>query len=278
MGQTDTPSVWITRVLAALQIALLALSAFFIARMVIIWTTPDTVWKARPVVEVPASAASQRKAQTFNFIFDPFHRDVVVSAQDIGEDAPETTLNLTLTGLRASEFGTAFIKTPDNTERPYRIGDEIMRGVTLKAVTADYVVLEQDGQVERLTIERDMKGMGRERETTSAQSPTSGIPPKVAQAISMTDFKPEDLLSAVSLTRVSEGARVKGYRITPKASGFDLKTLGLQSGDIVTHIGEADLTQGRPEFAPILANLAKTNSTSLTLIRGNRTLTLRIGS
>ena len=155
LAASDTGANWIIR----LGIAVLVLAlGYMIVRTVITFTNPETVWKQPSLSPAAPQTVVSRGAQNFNFTTDPFNRaavDVPEVVEDFGEDAPETTLNLTLTGRMAGTDGTAILRTPDNKEGNYGLGDEIVSGVTLQAVNKDFIVLDVDGQLQRLTFARD---------------------------------------------------------------------------------------------------------------------------
>jgi len=157
----------ISYVVRVAKIALLALIGYIFAKTVILFLNPEINWEplASPEQKVTNTSASQ--PQNFNFSTDPFG----VSAQnndalsgenfvyDPNFDVPETSLNISVKGWIAGEFGSASLQTPDNKEASYRIGETVMEKVTLEAVTSDYIVLNVKGELQRLTFERDDKDM-----------------------------------------------------------------------------------------------------------------------
>lgn len=70
-----------------------------------------------------------------------------------GPDLAETTLDLVLHGTWITEDGgAAFIKTPDEKQGRYSIGDTITNGVTLEKVYRDQVVINRSGARESLRL------------------------------------------------------------------------------------------------------------------------------
>lgn len=70
-----------------------------------------------------------------------------------GPDLAETTLNLVLHGTWiTSDGGAAFIKTPDEKQGRYAVGDAITNGVTLERVYRDQVVINRNGARESLRL------------------------------------------------------------------------------------------------------------------------------
>lgn len=76
---------------------------------------------------------------------------------DAGENLSETTLNLSLHGTWIdAKGGTAIIKTPDEKQGRFAVGDTITSGVTLDRVERDHVVIIRNGVREALRlIDRD---------------------------------------------------------------------------------------------------------------------------
>lgn len=265
------------RLVSAVQLCLVALIFYVLARAVIVFITPESAWVVPQTSSGSVPTARTVTAQSYDFSFDPFHRDVPVIETAIGEDAPETTLNLKLYGLRAGEGGSAILQTPDRVQGVYEIGDEIINGVTLKAVNSRYIVLSQNGQLERLTFDGE--------DETGLRAPPSAQADQTTPALSsqnaldtVTKMSAGDLMSAIALTRVTEDGRVMGYRLTPKRADVNLTAFGLKSGDIITHIGSEDLTLGRPEFGALIAELSQARSVDLKLIRGGNVITINVGS
>lgn len=250
------------RAIGVASLACVGLAGYFLARAVLVYMTPESAWEAPKFTNTSFSAPASSGTATHDFSFDPFHRDVPVIVADIGGDAPETTLNLKLKGYRAAEDGTAILLTPDNKQAVYKIGDEIIANVTLKAVTSEYIVLSQNGRLERLTYENN------------ATSVLGAVPPAT---LGTEEPSLEALLSAVNLTPEMQSGKVLGYKIVPKSAGLNLSAIKLQSGDIITQVGSVDLTKGTPDLGRLMKMLKASQSTSVTLIRGGQKMTLKVG-
>ena len=111
--------------------ALLALAIimglFFLVRAVLTFIEPSRAYKISDVAQgrlnAPSAGASTAQASAkFDPSFDAFHRGgqnlaVTVAAPVIGQDAPETDLNIKLTGLTVlgGGEGSAILRLPDST-------------------------------------------------------------------------------------------------------------------------------------------------------------------
>jgi type II secretory pathway component PulC len=79
-------------------------------------------------------------------------------------DAPKTRLNLTLTGIvsgHSPELGFAMIEVSRGETSVVTVGNEIGKtGVTLHAIEADHVLINHQGKIEKLPLEREALGLG----------------------------------------------------------------------------------------------------------------------
>lgn len=118
-----------------------------------------------PIVEQSAEArvapAGQQPAQQSYDIFatfDPFSRRAITTTVAESTTAPETNLDLKLYGLRAGiteSAGSAIIKTPDNRQASYAVGDEIISGVVLRSVLSERALISRNGVTESLSLNPD---------------------------------------------------------------------------------------------------------------------------
>jgi len=282
---TDRGMLWAIRFIGALLILALG---YVIVKTVISFTNPESVWKQPNIAPVAAQNIAVQGRQSFNFTTDPFNRDAPVEIEtiaDLGEDAPETTLNLKLTGRTAGSNGTAILRTPDNKEGNYRIGDEIVPGVTLQAVNKDFIVLDVDGQIQRLTFERgDDTGLIKKtaagddapKTTVNVKAPNSSAPASSESAKTSGDVS--TLFQSISLRRVMKDGQLTGYSVKANRPGVDLTPLGFSKGDIVTAIGGADITRGRPDFLSLFENAAQSGGTEVTVLRNGKIKTIKLGT
>jgi general secretion pathway protein C len=259
-------------IVKGVELALLGAIAYVLVRAGLAFIAPESVWK--PVLLAPGSkTVTQIQAVGLrDFTFDPFHREINTDQPlNIGEDAPETTLNLKLFGLRASTdvmAGSAVLETPDRVQKNYQIGDEIINGVELKSVSKDYIVLSQNGRLERLTFERSQASF------LSNTAPDGTVREKAR--VPSPDFLPKTLLASISLAPVLNRGRITGFRISPKRAGAEMPIMGLEPGDILTKIGSVDLTKGGSQLDSLISNLKQASSTSVTVIRGGETITVKV--
>ena len=271
-------TVWASKGVLIAELALIALIAFFLVRAVITYMWPQSVWK--PVSDAPTTIAATPAAAAppLNLSFDPFHRERAAAPvqTNIGEDAPETTLDLQLFGLRADDgvTGSAILQTPDRVQKTFRIDDEVIPGVYLRGVTKTYIVLEADGVIERLTFVKPETGLGQSAEKVRDAAVSQTAAP--APAASVSAVTPAQIMASVRLSPNMSGPILTGYTLTPRGNTKLLETVGLKSGDIVTAVNGQALTD--PATMPrLIAQLSSGKTATLTLLRDNTPLTVTIG-
>lgn len=194
-------------------------------------------------------------------------------------DAPDTNLNLTLLGIFAGdddEDSRALIGTGNGEEQPFSIGDDVVRGATLKAIFADRVVLSRNGRNETLRLDKDAPNRA-----ISAPSPTSAaLPDRVAlpQLASVREQILQDPTQAANYLRVqpaASGGVMRGYRIYPGRDRSLFNAAGLRPGDLVTGINGTELNDATRALQ-MLTELSTASQVSLTIERGGNAQTVNI--
>ncbi|MGB6231172.1 MAG: type II secretion system protein N [Litorimonas sp.] len=263
------PLLWLRR---ALLLGLTALAAWLAVRLVLALVEPSS--RFQPVLVAAGPASVQSAARVFDFSYDPFNTaqdvEVVVEVPDPGEDAPETTLNLELKGLRAGDNGSAFIRTPNGDEDNYYVGEEIMPSVVLRGVFPDFVLLDVNGQRQRLTT----------AEAKAARAASRGG--RVDRPSGLQTLRAPDaatLLSQVQLTpQLDEGMNRIGVRLNSRSAGVDLEAYGLRENDVVTRFAGQSLTSGLPDIASLRRAVTPGRPVAVDILRDGQPMTITIGS
>jgi len=251
-----SPEQWLRAANRFLPPAVTAVLVIAIAHRLaeITWlATPRTSFdRPAPVIVHPTS---ERTASTANFsaladsdLFGkapeaPVEEPVVVETV---VDAPDTTLNIRLTGVAADEDGKlslAIVASGRSDERKYRIGQEIenTNGATLHAVYPDRVILNRGGRLEALRLPK-------EPSPTAATAAASRIPPArqpvaapaaPVEGPTFRDLANENASRLTDIMRLApqyEGGTMIGFRVNPGRNRQAFEALGLQPGDVVTQI------------------------------------------
>jgi general secretion pathway protein C len=204
--------------LSALELLLLALIAVQAARLV--WTLVTPVG---PVGEWRSSTLTLPTGDSALTEFDPFFR-----LSGGGAPAVVTGLNLKLHGVRedrATGRGSAIIALPDNSQRSFAVGEEIMPGVRLASVGFDHVTIDRNGAVEQIFLDQS-----RPAQTAAPADPgrTAYTPPPDSQI----RIQP----------RMGRGG-VNGLTVSPGSDGgYALQAAGLMPGDVIVSINGERIT------------------------------------
>ena len=261
---TENRDTWLKRGLTALEILLIAGIVFAIVRAVLLLTNPKSGWAPVGATAIPAGPARIADQKAFNLDFDPFHRTQVISVETRpaeGEDAPETNLDLKLVGRRTGDNATAVLQTPDGGQRNYKVGDEIMNGVTLKSVHPDYIVLSQNGRLERLTFNEGSE---------------TGLRISAERSAALAGLDLQTLMSSISFTPVINGERVEGQKIKSRNPELPLSRFGLEPGDVVTHVNGVDFRQQQVSPSQLLQAFTGNSRPKIRLIRNGQPQTIEI--
>jgi len=242
----------VTTVYSALELLLLGLLAVQVARLIYAIVTPVGPvgdWRPTP----PAAPASPAVLGTF----DPFFR-----LSDSAGPVVVTSLNLKLFGVRsdqASGRGSAIIGLPDGTQASFAVGEEIVSGVTLKAVAFDNVTIARGGTEEQIFLDQS--------------SPATTVAPGPASAI--TAAPPPPLAGQIQAIPRMEAGAVDGVIIQPTGSGDAFRAAGLQPGDVVVAVNGTRITSADSARA-LGQSLAGGAAATIEVERGGRNVTLTI--
>lgn len=278
---------WVLPVLRVLQILLLVALGWVVIRAILLLTNPESLWTTLPNVATVSPSGSSVSERVYDFSSNPFRlpasneTETVVRAE--GFDAPETTLKIRLLGRISGSSQIATLRTPDNQEQSYTVGEEVMNGVTLQNVYPDFVVLKVNGEVQRLTFQRDEK-TGLSETQIDRVSQSVSIPGNASEESNPITTNPTEqidasaLIKSVQLNPNFESGTLIGYEIKARSGAANLEEFGLQSGDIVTAINGNSLLQSQPDLQGLIANLKNANQVKLDILRDGSPVTVQIGS
>lgn len=277
--------------LRLLKILGLILLGWLITRAVILITNPEAAWSALPAIPAAASQSSGGTGQSFSFSTDPFtlnapmgDSSASVNVIDLGLDVPETTLKLELTGRTVWGVGSAVLKTPDNQEKSYRVGEEVMNGVTLQRVASEYVVLDVRGELQRLTFSRenrtglvgdDKAPIADSLAISSQREPVNQS--NVSPQISASNIAASELLKTVKFNPYFDNGKLSGYSVSGNDGATSLKPFGLKPGDVITKVNNTSLVNDRLNLLELAASLKTASQVKMEIIRDGRPEIVEIG-
>jgi general secretion pathway protein C len=166
----------------------------------------------------------------------------VPAATEAGMNAPETDLDLILTGVLLADgvVSAVIIGTPNGEEKSYRIGDplESDSATTLHSVHSDRVVIDRAGRLETVRFSQA------DPQPLAAFVPA--LPYDTLEATATTEAEPDTGPPAIdSVLRVLPvtGGEHPGFRLEAAQDEADLPALGVQPGDVVTEFNGESIAQ-----------------------------------
>ena len=275
-----------TIVVVLLSLYLIAFAAKLVWRIIPepqLSATP-TVSRA-PVISSPSgqNGVNIAKIQQLNL----FGNAAAKPAEPVAEvtDAPETRLNLTLTGVVASseqEAGTAIIENRGS-QTVYGLGEKIEgTNATLQKVYNDRVIIKNGARNETLMLDGiDYDEANRRREMQARNRPepeeleedTVELSDEALEATAALRERPANFTDFISISPKTEEGQLIGYQVSPGKEPELFKSAGLQAGDVITQINGLDLTDLQ-QSQEALSELRNAQTIELTIIRDGSLTTL----
>ena len=204
-------------------------------------------------------------------------------------DAPQTSLNLTLTGVVASSIveDAAAIIENKGTQMVYGLGEKIEgTNVTLHQVQNDRVIIKNGSRNETLMLdgldyEKANKQRQRNANSPRAMRPSNPPPSREAASLSRDAVEataalreePASFTDFISISPKSADGQLVGYQVQPGKNPSLFQSAGLQSGDVIVQINGYDLTDSQQTMTA-MNELRSAQSIELTLDRGGEYLTV----
>ncbi len=188
--------------------------------------------------------------------------------------------DLKLRGTIASdrpEYSIAIIADSSNEENVYVVGDAIAAGVSLYAVEADNVKLDEGGQITQLDLVREYSSQispsiqrtASTRQTASTQGRDS-IQTVVAQNVAQ-------LADVIRPTPYFVNGQQQGYRVYPGRDRRRFAELGLRPGDLIREIDGQALTDPQ-QAMQIFQSLGTASQVSVTVERDGTPETITLNT
>lgn len=276
-----------TIVVVLLSLYLIAFAAKLVWRII-----PEPQLSATPTVSrAPVISSSSGKSgvniakiQQLNL----FGNAAAKPAEPVAEvtDAPETRLNLTLTGVVASseqEAGTAIIENRGS-QAVYGLGDKIEgTNATLQKVYNDRVIIKNGVRNETLMLDgidydeanrrREMQARNRPEPEDELEEDTVELSDEALEATAALRERPASFTDFISISPKTEEGQLIGYQVSPGKEPELFKSAGLQAGDVITQINGLDLTDLQ-QSQEALSELRNAQNIELTIIRDGSLTTL----
>ncbi len=288
----------------------LAWMAVILAAACCVWFAVQLAWTAltpltaEPVLPSSPTASTSGKDAHATVAISQWHLfgngHVRATRERIMKASQKTRLNLVLHGTVTGsdpEHGYALIAGTDGVEHSYRAGDTIQDGVKLQAVHATWVVLDHNGNPERLDLPRETlasagrvqplgKGSAGRRHgppgapgTPSAKQPIFVAPRvntgRVDWQELQSEFQANPMAAAaeLQLEPVFDGMQLSGVRIG-STRALPANT-GLVANDVVTAVNGKAL-DSIADGEKLMQQLQGSGHVQLTVERNGQTRTLNI--
>ncbi len=182
--------------------------------------------------------------------------------------AQDTRLPLSLRGVLSGE-GLALIDASGNATKVYRVGDALPGGAVLKDVLADHVLIERAGVTERLALPRQTLGKQAIGAVDAASSPASANLGKFLQQ------SPAELSKEFRLTPVTDGGKLRGYRLRALRHPEMLQRAGLEADDVLVSVNGTSLTQAN-DLPKFIKDLRSATSIDAVVLRNGSEIPLHL--
>jgi len=228
----------------------------------------------------------------------------VVIAPVVPQEAPDTTLNLTLKGVVASHdmlSAWAIIADRSGNEDTYGINADLPGGAVLKEIYADRIILLHNGQFETLRLPEDnlpdnkrnnRNGNQSSRNTPSYNNQVSRYTPpsrssgnvqqlsyEATQIVKSYKQKlltdPQSVMNTLRAEPYRRSGKLAGYRIFPGRDKSLFGKVGLQPGDVVTAVNGIALDSPLKGLE-VMKNISDASEVSVDILRNGQSQTYMV--
>ena len=145
-----------------------------------------------------------------------------------------TRLNLTLIGiLYKKNHPFAIIKQGGGKEKAYQINDFVTPSTRLKEVFSHYVILEHNGNIEKLVMKRNSIESGIQISASNRS--------KLKHYLQELKTNPQNLTEVLSVQPNFNNEELRGFIISPGREKALFEELGFQKNDIILNINNNEL-------------------------------------
>lgn len=264
----------------AIEAALALTTGLLLARFAWLIAAPGDGASALHQLPAVSGAAGSQSSLALLTQTDPFR----ASAVEPSQIAVPTSLNLKIAGLRWSDgaagSSSAVLILPDNTQKRFSIGEQIVSGAVLETVAADRVFLRFNGQLQELLLNDPNKPLfsGSSSSSSAASAIVQPVPgtseaPARAAGSSAAPVTPALLLTDVDMQPELRNGAVAGYRLSPRGQGH-FQSAGLEAGDMVLRVNGTSIEGMGPEA--IQSAVMSSQSIALDVVRNGAIVRLRL--
>lgn len=278
---------------AHLIIVLLVIYIAFISAKITWFIVPETNASSLSVVNSPEINGNEKKSNGFDLtnlqalnLFGIYNEKEIVEPVVAVQDAPETRLQLTLSGLVASDDVTtsAAIIEYQGKQETYGIGDLIVgTRANIEQILFDRVIIKQSGKLETLMLDGvDFTDAAARmpRQVDSDRKVEPALPePSVLDHRNNTELSnsaknlredlsedPGKITDYLSISPQRKNGEIVGYSLRPGKSPEFFELSGLKAGDVAVQMNGYDLALPS-EAAQALMEMKEVQDISLLIER-----------
>ena len=287
-----------------LSVLLIVYIAYLLAQLTWLLVNPKsgnvnilTTSTQSSTVQKNVSIVDTKRLEALN-LFGVYQEKTTIESVQV-QDAPETNLNLILTGtVASSDKGIAAAVIENNgKQETYGIGDKIVgTRATLDSVSTDRVLIKQSGRLETLMLDGfkynkankkipqptvPVKTTNRSnrdvRKTNVLDQRNNKALTKAASRVKKDiNNDPKRIMEYLRISPKREGGKVIGYRLMPGKDPAFFKASGLKSGDVAVVMNGLDLSLPS-EAAQALKALKEQQELSLLIDRNGEITEILFG-
>lgn len=237
--------------------------------MVVTPVSPLGAWRPAGVRVMSPAARSALFAG-----FDPFNRANALKSAPGSETV--TALALTLYGIRvnaATGGGSAIIAGADGIQQVYKVGSEVLPGVTLAEVHFDHIGLSRGGSNELLYLDQSKPAVNA---ATALAATPAGPVGQTAPAPGAPGMLTADAVrQGISFQPRVENGKVAGLAVSAGGDGGAFRAAGFQQGDVIVSVGGKPVG-GEGAQAELAAQLRPGQAVSVMVKRNGQQLPLAL--
>lgn len=215
-------------------------------------------------------------------LFGDASKVAIVQEQEPEPQEPieDTKLNLQLAGVFAftpQKNAIAIISVGSAEQSAYGVGDKISGDASLEEVYADYVIIRNNGKLEKLSLPENVQPIAlapvQSASTSDSQQNSQAgdgqpieLPTNPGQLRDTLARNPAMLGRVVAAEPYQENGKLLGYRITPKQNPEILEAQGIVAGDIITSVNNIQLNSQKQGIRA-LRNAVKADNLEVVILR-----------
>lgn len=283
-----------TVIVAGLSLYLVSFAAQLTWRLIPSDTTPQTNVNTTANQTTRTQSIQRANIQKINnlYLFGKENApQIAAPVEVVVEDAPETKLNLTLTGAVASTqegSGAAIIENKGQ-QNTYGIGEKIEgTSAFVQQVLNDRIIIKNGAKLETLMLDGfDFDEQNAKRERSSATRPSSpsrtvsnnrraaAVDDEVNEAISQARQDVNSFTEIVTLAPLKDNGEMLGFRANPGRNAKLFKKVGLEPNDLIIDINGIDVTDVR-QSVEAMQVLRSSDYLDITVVRNDEPITISI--